>query len=196
MPGRRLNSSSPSSSLQPSSGRTLRTISSLRISLRLPCSVRGRRRLSRQRSTYPISTKSQTEGTFCSRAINDVAVLGNDDLSSADKPSRGRARSFHQRLPFFAFFAPRHATRRLAGANGLARAAFREQAEDCCFERLIFVAHFAAPAAIAAELYLVPVLRPALAPLHRASTCSAGLRWNAGCFAFRCAVRQGLFSIL
>lgn len=76
------------------------------------------------------SGPSQTDGAFCSVAINNVSALGDDDLAGGDEVAGGGADGGHEWLPCGAFGRGGEGARRFAGADGCAGAAGVEQAED------------------------------------------------------------------
>ncbi len=104
-----------------------------------------------------------------------MAVLGNDDLFLRDQSACCRAGRFHQRLPRLALVAAGNGAGGFAGADGFASASFGEEMEDCLFEHGVSCGRLRAAALVAAELYFVPVLGPALAPLHSAAAGCARL---------------------
>lgn len=89
-------------------------------------------RIRGERFAQAVSTQPQTDRTFCSAAIDDVSVLGDDDLSLLDEVVCGCARGSHQRLPVGCGGACG-----FAGADSFAFAAIVEQAEDGGFELVL-----------------------------------------------------------
>ena len=113
-----------------------------------------------------ISAQSQTNRPFCSRAIHHTPSLRNHEATRCNQAQCSRTHRPHQRLPLLPLLRFRHGPRHLARADRLPRTTLLQQPQDLRFQLAIPRTHLNPAAPIAAELHRIPILRPALPPLH------------------------------